>query len=162
VKELQLSNGGVTLLDYEEFEYFKRWDWRKTISGYVVRTQGVKTLLLHKEILKRAYDYFGEADHKNNCPWDNRKENLKPATHSQNQMNQGLRFDNTTGYKGVSYNRARRKYRARIVVGYVRIHLGYFTDILEAARAYDKAAKQYHKEFAFLNFPEAQEGNSVE
>jgi len=157
MKELLTTNGG-TFLDNEDHEYFKRWKWCKHKSGHVYRNTRVKgvevVLFLHKEILKRAYDYTGEADHKNWIPWDNQKENLRPASRSQNQMNQGLGANNSTGYKGVHYDASYGLYKAEITVRGRLIHLGRFRDLIEAARAYDKAARRYHKEFAFLNFPE--------
>ena len=56
-------------------------------------------------------------------------------------------------YRGVWYNKQTKKWRATIVVNRKRKQIGYFSDEVEAAKAYDEAAKRYHKDFAVLNFP---------
>lgn len=80
-------------------------------------------------------------------------ENLQPAAREQNNINQGLRRDNSTGYKGVSFDSRRNKYAAGISFRGTNYHLGYFISPETAAKAYDKAAKRLFGEFAFLNFP---------
>jgi len=156
MKELPLTNDGVTLVDGEDFEFSSQWNWRSLPKGHIIRYTKRKgeCFYFHKKILKFNYGYLGEVDHKNRIPWDNRKANLRPADKYQNAMNHGLQSNNTSGYKGVYYNTGKRKYYARIYVRTVCIFLGCFTTPIEAAKAYDVAAKRYHKEFAFLNFPE--------
>jgi hypothetical protein len=88
-----------------------------------------------------------EIDHKNRDPLDDRIENLRPATRSQNTSNVGLRKDNTSGYKGVAWNKRNRKWVAYVGTGKKVIYLGYFDDPAEAHAAYVKAASQYHGDF---------------
>lgn len=90
-------------------------------------------------------------DHKNGIHWDNRWENLRNATHTQNCRNRRKNINNTTGYKGVGYRQDMNKYQAAIRVNRKAIHLGYFTDSKEAAAAYNDAAIKYFGEFARLN-----------
>jgi hypothetical protein len=59
---------------------------------------------------------------------------------------------NTSGFKGVSLHKKSNKYHANIMVNQKLIYLGSFTDPVEAAHAYDEAAKYHHGEFANLNF----------
>ena len=94
-----------------------------------------------------------EIDHKNNDPSDNRLANLRLATDSQNQANTPKQAHNTSGFKGVSWFRRDRKWRAEIQKDGKSRHLGYFADPVDAARAYDAKAKELHGDFARLNFP---------
>lgn len=81
-----------------------------------------------------------------------RLSNLRIVSHSQNLMNQVIRSNNTSGYKGVTLNKRDDKWQAQIMSGGRRKYLGGFTTPEAAALAYDKAAKELHGEFAKLNF----------
>jgi hypothetical protein len=100
-----------------------------------------------------------EGDHINRNTLDNRRENLRRATHSQNCCNQRvLKASNTSGFKSITKAWARgrhyERWRVRIAFNGKRIHIGYFRSPEVAARAYDEAAKKYHGQFAQLNFQE--------
>lgn len=97
--------------------------------------------------------YHGEwpkngIDHINGCKTDNRIENLREANKSENSINTGIRVDNTSGHKGVSWRKDRRKWRARISFDGSERHLGSFDSYDDAVAAYDAAAKKHHGEFA--------------
>jgi hypothetical protein len=87
-----------------------------------------------------------ELDHINGVPDDNRIANLRLATPSQNQWNQGNRKNNTSGFKGVGWHR-RRRWRAQIGINGRYIHLGYFATPEEAHQTYCAAAKERFGEF---------------
>jgi len=87
-------------------------------------------------------------DHINGINTDNRIENLREATISQNLHNRGPNKSNTTGYKGVTFNKREKKYKAAIGVNGRRICLGSFDCPKEAHKAYCKAANNLHGEFA--------------
>ena len=93
-------------------------------------------------------------DHINGNPLDNRKSNLRICTNAENQRNRGVNKNNTSGYKGVCWAKQNKKWKARIKHNGKLIHLGYYKDKEEAARAYDKKAKELHGEYAYLNFPD--------
>ena len=78
--------------------------------------------------------------------------NLRIASRSQNTMNQRIKCTNTSGYKGVYFSKPTGKWRAKIMSHGRLKYLGYFTTPEAAALAYDKAAKEFHGEFANLNF----------
>ena len=89
-----------------------------------------------------------EIDHVNGVRDDNRLANLREATPSQNQANKAMRRDNTSGVKGVSWDRSRGKWHASITVSGRIKNLGRFEEIETAAAAYAEAARQFHGEFA--------------
>jgi hypothetical protein len=90
-------------------------------------------------------------DHRNNDGTDDRWINLREATQAQNMMNQSVRSDSPTGFKGIRfYKRNLRKPWAAHISGK---HIGYFATAEDAAIAYDAAAIETYGEFAYLNFP---------
>jgi len=106
---------------------------------------------MHREVLNMAnYMYV---DHINHNGLDNRKANLRLATKSQNAWNSSGRRGRS-GFKGVSFEKKTGLWRASIAYHGEKKYLGNFHDKREAAKAYDRAAKKYHGEFASLNFPE--------
>jgi hypothetical protein len=106
---------------------------------------------MHKEIAIQQMGFPSElkADHINGNPLDNRRENLRSATQQMNGINTGLCSTNTSGFKGVSPEKG--KWSAQIHVMNRKKFLGYFDDKVEAAKAYNSAAKKHFGEFAWLN-----------
>lgn len=93
-----------------------------------------------------------QVDHINGNTLDNRRCNLRICTSAENGRNRKPRKGGSSGYKGVCWNKPAQKWQARIMVGGKSISLGYFDDEVEAARAYDAAACEFHGDFARLNF----------
>ncbi len=104
-------------------------------------------------------------DHINGIPLDNRRENLRVASQKQNACNLRIstrhkKSNSTSQFKGVSkinylfQSGVPIRWRAAIGSGNKFKHLGCFNTEVEAARAYDTAAKQYFGPFARLNFPD--------
>lgn len=89
-----------------------------------------------------------QVDHRNGVRDDNRRDNLRAATRSQNSMNRGPARTNTSGRKGVTWNKHSKKWMASIKAGGRGKTLGHFGDLDAAAQAYQQAAVQFHGEFA--------------
>ncbi len=89
-----------------------------------------------------------EIDHRDNDCTNNRPSNLRAAQHCENMANIGAHANNTSGFKGVSWEARYRHWEVRIRAGGKRYHLGYFKDPSEAHAAYIKAANELHGEFA--------------
>jgi len=166
MKEIQLTQGYVALVDDEDFERVSAYKWSvNTVTkkdGSVItyakrnarRDVGEKIWCMHRLILG-VTDPKVEVDHEDHDGLNNQRYNLRVASGSQNQHNARIRSDNTSGFKGVSWHKQHKKWITRIQVEGKMLHVGLFTDLLEAACAYDMAAIKHHGEFASTNFAEA-------
>lgn len=153
--EVLISNGNVALVDDEDFERVSQFHWHEDDAGYArtnVWKDGRKDSAprMHRLVLG-GVDTRLHVDHKNGNRLDNRKNNLRISTCSQNLMNRGPQANNSSGYKGVIYDKTRDKWRAEICVEKKRKYLGRFSTPEEAALAYNAAAKELHGEYAFIN-----------
>lgn len=99
-------------------------------------------LYVHGEMPK------SQIDHINGVRDDNRLCNLRQATGSQNGMNKSAQKNNTSGYKGVSWNAQRKKWAASIYINKRKLHIGLFVNLEDAARAVSAARIKIHKEFS--------------
>ena len=91
-------------------------------------------------------------DHKNHDTLDNRRKNLRVCSRTQNAMNQTLSKNSTSGFKGVFWDKEKRKWVAQLRTNGKRKYLGGFVTPELAALAYDVAAAQEFGDFACLNF----------
>ncbi len=92
-------------------------------------------------------------DHENGDGLDNRRANLRVCDHRQNRRNhQRPRKGGASRFHGVGWWKRDQKWRAKISVDGRTIHLGYFADEEDAARAYDQAAREHFGEYASTNF----------
>lgn len=162
MKRIPLTQGKEALVDDCDYEFLVVCNWCVSDNGdgnlyaqcTTSRTNpgGRKHLKMHRVVSKlMGYPSELNIDHKNGDGLDNRRENLRVATTSQNAANRGPQTNSKSGLKGVSWNTPKRKWHARIQVNKKLIHLGYFTDNIEAAKAYNKAAEEHFREFAWLN-----------
>ena len=90
-------------------------------------------------------------DHIDNNPANNNVKNLRWATQKDNSCNRGKQKSNTSGFKGVSFNKPLNKYQARININGKLKHIGLFLTPEEASEAYEAKAKEYHGEFYYKN-----------
>ena len=158
---IPLTQGKFAQIDEEDFGLVSRFKWcaRRSSSGrtyyalHNVCKDGVtRTLLMHRVILGLP-DSF-EGDHIDGDGLNNTRVNLRVATTSQNHCNSGKRSHNTSGYKGVSWEKSRGLWAAEARMDGRRIRCGRFATAEEAARAYDRAARELQGDFARLNFPD--------
>ena len=151
MKRIALTKQKVTIVDDEDYEFLTQWRWQFHSQGYASRNIKPKTIWMHRLILKTPEGY--ETDHINGNKLDNRKQNLRIATHAQNNRRKGLQKSNKWGYKGITKvnQKSGEKWFARLWFNNKSIWLGGYKTKEEAASAYNKGAKKYHKKFAQLN-----------
>ena len=158
--ELILADGSVALVDAEDYPWLSQYVWRKNNNGkgkiYIRRSEGGKTIRLHREIMRASKGQI--VDHINGNTLDNRRANLRITDargNARNRSKGAYRNGRSTSslYKGVDWVKSRSKYRARITgENGEQIFLGYYTDPIDAARAYDMKAIELYEEYANTNF----------
>ena len=119
-------------------------------DGYTIITIGYRSYKAHRLTYLWMTGKWPEKDidHKNRIKNDNRWGNLRLANMSQNQINRGLQKNNKSGYKGIVWSPANKKWSARINVDGIRIHLGYFCEKDSAIKVRKEAEIKYFKEFS--------------
>jgi hypothetical protein len=138
------------MVDDADYEHINQWKWRLDCDGYARAHQSINgkrtSILMHREILKPPHDML--VDHRFGNKLDNRRENLRICTRSENNRN----MKPTPGRalpKGVYWHARDRRFQAQIVVNNRNVHLGYFPTASEAEAVRLEASKKYHGEFAF-------------
>lgn len=120
----------------------------KDKDEYIKTLINRKTWRVHRIIFCMHHNYLPQyIDHIDGNPANNKIENLRPATVSENNLNRGKHKRNTSGYKGVTWVASANKYSARIAVNAKRLFLGYFDSPKEAHLAYCSAASELSPTF---------------
>ena len=132
--------------DLDDYDKIKDYCWQESHYGYVVNRE----FRLHRLIMGTP-DIKYDVDHINHDLLDNRKSNLRVTTKSQNQMNNKLAKNNTSGVTGVSYCKESGKWVSYIHLYNKRITLGYFVDFDDAVKARLNAEDEYFKEYSYKN-----------
>lgn len=115
-------------------------------EGYIQITVKGKVLQAHRLawIICNGSEPIGQIDHINRIKNDNRIENLRDVSRSENKQNTLLNSANTSGFKGVSFKSELNKWYAQICLNKKKIHIGYFVNKEDAAKAYISAAQKFH------------------
>ncbi len=162
MKTITLTQGQHALVDDADFESLSKFKWlakkcrhKIGINFYAIRwiyCDGKRlTVWMHRQIIGVEEKF--RTDHINGDGLDNQRSNLRPATATENSRNQRKRVGTSSRYKGVSWNREKRKWHCRIGVTKQIVQLGYFEKEEAAALAYDQSAVRHFGEFALTNFP---------
>lgn len=153
MRTIILTRGMEALVDDDDYDCLRRYSWylepgrqtdyaackidrrKESMHGFIAY---VNNLLI-----------VGEIDHIDRNGLNNQKTNFRSASSSQNKVNTGIRSTNTSGYKGVTWNRERQKWQVQAC----EVNLGRYTDIVEAALVYDGFMYKRFGDRAVLNFP---------
>ena len=161
---IPLTQDKFAIVDAEDYDRLREYKWYAKNGGntyYAARAErvfkdgkfiGVRQILMHRFIMNAPRRLV--VDHINHNGLDNRRENLRLCTRLQNSRNRLPSRGGTSKYKGVTRSKRRKKFMAEIRVNQKKQYLGYFDSEIEAAKAYDKKAKELFGEFAYLNFPD--------
>ena len=149
MKIIQLTQNKETLVCECHYDLVKdfKWCYGSGQGGYAIRRgEEGKTVLMHRVINHTVKGF--DTDHKNENKLDNRCSNLRDATRSQNKFNQKNRSDNTSGHKGIHWNKLLNKWSVRLCKDGKRWYVGHSIDLEEAIKIYEIEAKRYYGEFA--------------
>jgi hypothetical protein len=155
---LELTKGMIAQLDIKDKDLCDmNWQLNK---GYAAKKNNKdrKHIYMHRVIMERmlgrALNNNEFVDHNSGDRLDNRRENLRTATKQENAANSRKAVRSGGKYKGISFDKNRGKWRARIRCYGIDKHIGYFYKEKDAAMAYDKEAIALFGDFAKLNFPD--------
>ena len=154
---LPIKDGGFTLINDWIYDIVRQWTWRLDVDGYprtAISINGKRCRThLHHFVMGKPFGLW-EVDHKDHDKLNNLKSNLRWCTHRQNNYNRMAAVGGASVFKGVHWDARKNRWGVRLKMGGYRKRFGRYRTEIEAALAYDAAAKEYHGGFAYLNFPE--------
>lgn len=157
MKHIKLTKSQIAIVDDKDFELVNKYKWhnRGGIIPYVCRSiyvkgKNPKSEYLHRMLMKPKKGYF--VDHINGDTFDNRRRNLRLLSNAENCRNRTrLNKNNRSGFRGVCKWKNSNNWCSQITYNKKVIYLGSFKDKVDAAKAYNDAAKTYFGEYAQLN-----------
>lgn len=141
-----LFGGRFTIIDLCDYSVVANDLWSVNVHGYAQRSRGE---LLHLCIFGRRDRMV--VDHVNRNRLDNRRSNLRFCTRAQNVVNAKKPVTNTSGFKGVTWDKAKRRWKAQVYHCGKNVFIGNFGSKHEAAAAYDRTVTMLHGEYATTN-----------
>jgi len=158
-RKIYLGQGEYTIVEPPDYYAYGKYKWILSADGnnyYAVREAKIgpkrtKIVSLHREIMNAPKGIL--VDHQNNNGLDNRRANLRLATYSQNAINRPkTKLKTSSKYRGVCFEKSCQQWGAFMRIKGRQTRLGRFENEIDAAKAYDRAAIKYHRDFARLNF----------
>jgi hypothetical protein len=157
VRCVPLTQGKFAIVDAADYERVSRYKWCASRSGdrwYAVRSDRRRHVSMHRFITGAPKGMV--VDHIDGNGLNDRRSNLRACTQQQNTHNSRPK-GKSSRFKGVCWDKKRRKWIVAIRYDGRCVYIGRFDDEIEAARAYDGTALELFGDFAYLNFPEEQE-----
>jgi hypothetical protein len=155
MKKIKLSQGKYALVDNEDYEKLSKYKWysqKNRLTWYTTRwikKDGKwKQIQMHRQIMKTPKGMV--TDHIDHNGLNNQKKNLRICTVQQNNCN-NLQKAGKSGVRGVYWYKRYNNWHVQITINGKRTHIGYYDDINEAAKEWNRVAKKYNGEFAILN-----------
>lgn len=142
------NTGREFYFDMDDYDKIKGYCWSENIlqCGYHALeawdNELKRVIRMHQVLGCKGYD------HEDRNPLNNRRYNLRIATATENAQNSSINKNNTSGFIGVGWNKKTAKWVAYIIVNKKHLHLGYFSNKIDAIKARLNAEAKYFKEFA--------------
>jgi hypothetical protein len=158
-RKIKLTRGKYAMVSPQDFERINNDKWYVTTKDnrtfYATRMSyikgGKKQRTMPREVMLPPEGFV--VDHKDGNSLNNTRDNLRIVTAAQNSYNRRKYIKKCSSkYKGVSRRRRDNRWSAIIMYRGISINLGFFDDEIEAAKAYDEAAKELYGQYAKLNF----------
>lgn len=161
MKKIPLTQGHFALVDDDNYDELAKYKWHvfraPADKRYAVRGiwdgEKVRAIRMHRQILGAKPGQL--VDHKDHDGLNNQRSNIRLCTSQQNTRYRRPVSGCSSEFKGVSWNKASRKWSAGIKIKGRLKSLGRFNREYCAAIAYDIAARKYFGDFAYTNFPES-------
>ncbi len=137
MKSIPLSQGKVTLVDDEDYEWLTQWRWyanKGKLTWYAQSTKSPQVLMHHLIVGRPIWGL--QVDHRDRNGLNNQRYNLRIVTNAQNTRNKDRLRRNKSGFTGVSWDKKQRKWRATTSIADKPISIGRYDSIEEAVRAY--------------------------
>ena len=149
-KEIELTQDKITIVDDCDYEDLIKYKWcaNKRKNYWYAMRQGNQNgqgylIGMHRQILGFGYKDGMMIDHINRDGLDNRRSNLRVSNHILNARNSKLQANNTSGFKGVSWCKARGKWLVQICVRQKNIRIGLYDDKMKAVHARLQAEQDF-------------------
>jgi hypothetical protein len=152
-RRVPLTQDQFALVDPEDYYALMCYKWSASKwhdTFYAVRSQGRRQIKMHRWIMNPPP--YLVVDHFDHNGLNNTKQNLRICTQLENAANQKPRKDGSSIYKGVCWNKRDKIWDVRLRHNAKNLYIGSFHNELDAARAYDFAAKKLKGQFACTNF----------
>jgi hypothetical protein len=153
---------GSAIVDDDKWHDLMNYKWFFTTTNYVASYINSKTTLMHIYLMKKEDNDERIIDHINNIKHDNRLSNLRFSTFSQNCHNRVKKEGTISKYHGVSYFTIDKIWRASFVKDNITYYIGRFKNEIDAAKAYNKKAKEVYGKFARLNIFEDEPSTDID
>jgi hypothetical protein len=158
MKIINLTKGMFEIVDDEKYDELNQYKWYAQSNGkgrfYAARKTsrkdigGRKIIYMHQQIMGFPKE---EIDHINGNSLDSREINMRICDRTHNNANSKTHCNNTSGFRGVSFDKQKQKWKASVQYNYQYITIGCFDKKEDAAEAYDQKAKELFGEFARCN-----------
>jgi hypothetical protein len=159
-RRIYLGEGKYTILDSRDYYRLRRFKWYVSATSgkfyahrnAIIKNTYSKRISMHREITNAPKNKL--VDHQDCNSLNNTRHNLRFATRIQNLCNRKKTLSKTSSRFRGTYRCQKTKWAAHIKYRHKSIWLGTFVNEIDAAKAYDKAARKYFGRFARLNFPD--------
>lgn len=140
--------GDQFYFDLEDYDKIKDYLWYTKEDGYIICQQENKTIRMNRLVMD-CTDPNKDVHHKDHVVYNNRKYNLEICDHYQNMIATKTYSNNTSGRKGVYWDKSRNKWMVSITANKKTHHIGRYDNFEDAVKAREEAEKKYHKEYHY-------------